>query len=211
MNDINHNKTTPENQENITKKSESSTSEDLSKNLLTPDQKMDKLMEGMNNMMNGVTQTIELFKQMMKVQIESSTTTNKMITEEKEMMIKLMEWQIKQDKHNEEQKKIINEFITKETERWKRRDIIDELQKYANVNEDIKELLKEVNITGNINRTNKNGNTLLHLALYAGQTNMAKTLLHHPDIMTDRYNNFSDTPSKIAHIRWYVEIEKLLK
>ena len=84
-------KITKKKQEKIATEAGSAISENLSQQPLTLDQKMDKLMEGMNNMMNGVTQTIELFKQMMKVQIESSTTTNKMITEEKEMMIKLME------------------------------------------------------------------------------------------------------------------------
>ena len=136
MNDINHDKTnsenkkTIENQEAITEKTESDISESLSETPLTPDQKIDKLLEGMNNMNNGVNQTMELFKQMMKFLIENSATTNKMIIEQKEMMMKFLESQIKQGKDNEEQAKKVNEFIAQETNRWKYKDILNAIKKY---------------------------------------------------------------------------------
>ena len=123
MNDINNNKTNLENQENITKEAESSTSKDLSQNLLTPDQKMDKISEGILNITNGINQTMDLFKQMMKFRIENSTTANKMMMEQKDMMKQFME-------SNTEQTKKINGFIAQETDRWKDKDVLTALQKY---------------------------------------------------------------------------------
>ena len=218
MNDINKNK---KNQENITQKSESSTSEDLSKTLLTPDQKMDKLMEGMQNMTNGVTQTIELFKQMIKVQIETTTTTNNMIKEEKEMlkemMMKLMESNTKQsnsmkqyiaEQKNEIKKSIakqsntLNKSIARQIKREKHEDIVKALQSYSNITETMKQLLRKISISGNINEKTEKGNTLLHLATISGYCMIEEALTKHPDIDLNIKDNTGNTAIMFAAKTW---------
>ena len=92
---------------------------------------MDKIIEGMNNMTNGMNQILEVFKQMVKVQIETSATTNKMITEEKNMIEQLFESNTKQlIESNKEQTNIINEFIAEEAKKREEKKILDELQEY---------------------------------------------------------------------------------
>ena len=213
MNDIN-NKANTKNQENITKKSESSTSEDLSKTLLTPDQKIDKLLEGMNNMNNGVNQTMELFKQMMKFLIENSATTNKMMMEQKGMMIEQKDMMKQFMESNTEQAKTINEFITQETNRWKDKDVLTALQKYWSTTKyiEISYLLKKVSISENINEVNEKGKTLLHLAVEDGDQDLIKILLQHPNIDISIEDKYGDTALKIAErYRRNTEIADLIK
>ena len=224
MNDINHDKTnsenkkTIENQEAITEKTESDISESLSETPLTPDQKIDKLLEGMNNMNNGVNQTMELFKQMMKFLIENSATTNKMMMEQKGMMIEqkemikqFMESQIKQGKDNEEQAKKVNEFIAEEAKKREEKRILDELLTYWNTTDDIKKLLKEIYVSGYINETDEYGSTLLHLAISRGHIEMIKTLLKHPQINLEIKNGYGYTPLILAERIGYTEIAKIIK
>ena len=218
MNDINNNKTNLEsqedmkNQEAITGKTESDISDSLSRTPLTPDQKMDKIIEGMNNMTNGMNQILEVFKQMVKVQIETSATTNKMITEEKNMIEQLFESNTKQlIESNKEQTNIINEFIAEEAKKREEKKILDELQEYWEMDEDIKSLLKEVYISGYINQKNEDGDTLLHLAVNGEYTEMVKILLKHPKINVRIENSNAESAEYIANCEWYTEIVKIIK
>ena len=73
-----------ESQEKITEKTESSISDSLSKTPLTLDQKMEKLVDGMQNMTNGINQLVYVFKEMMKGQMDAAATMNKFIAKEAE-------------------------------------------------------------------------------------------------------------------------------
>ena len=99
MNDINNpqeklqNKGGTKTKKNITDRTESAIKKSLSETPLTLDQKMDKLTDGIQNMANGVNQVFEVLKQMMKVQIETTNTTNKMIGELTKTMNTMIEGQ----------------------------------------------------------------------------------------------------------------------
>ena len=106
MNDIDthrkdlHNTSSEDKKKNIKNRTESSITESLSETPLTQEQKMDNLSNQMNdvlcgvqNMTNGVTQVIELFKEMIKVQIDTSAMTNKVVTEQTNTIKQLIEGQ----------------------------------------------------------------------------------------------------------------------
>ena len=87
------NNNSSEQKKNITDTVESSIEKSFSEIPLTPDQKMDKMGDGIQNITNGITQMIELFKQMIKTQIETTNTTNKMIGELTKTMNTMIEGQ----------------------------------------------------------------------------------------------------------------------
>ena len=140
---------------------------------------------------------------MMKVQIETSTTTNKMMTEQKDMTNQLMEF-------NKEQANIMNKFITEEAKKWEEKKILDALQEYWNTNDGIRKLLKEISISRYINTKNEDGNTLLHFAVSVPYTDMVKTLLKHPNIDVEIKNDYGATALRQANRRWYTEIVKMI-
>ena len=110
MNDITpqkenlENNNSSEQKKNITDTVESSIEESFSKTPFTPDQKMDKMGDGIQNINNGINQMIELFKQMMKTQIETTNTTNKMIAEQTHTMNTLISGQENKNKPKTENK-----------------------------------------------------------------------------------------------------------
>ena len=129
-------------QKNITNRTESSITESLSKNSLTLDQKMDKIIEGMQNMNNGVNQILEVFKQMIKVQIETTNTTNKMITEQTHTINESMI----------EQLKTMSDLIIKKLEKTEKEDIIITLELIKNKakSENFKQTIEKIIRTQNI-------------------------------------------------------------
>ena len=81
-----------ENQEAITGKTESDISESLSKTPLTPDQKMDKMVDGIQNLSNGINQIFELFKVIAKNQTEETIALSKFVQSINENMKWIESW-----------------------------------------------------------------------------------------------------------------------
>ena len=219
MNDIDNLAKEPQNKgndkkkKNITDRTKSSITKSLSQPKVTLDQKMDKLTDGMQNMMNGVTQVIELFKEMMKGQIELSTTLNKFIAKEAER------WEEKDiTKTLEKQKKNIkSDYFRQSLELAIRaKDITKysyELLKWAiwENNKDIFQLLlqhPEIDINF---QNDKNWNTVLMDEIVKWNNEMIKILLKQPSININTQNYKKQTTLMLAIDTWNTDtIETIL-
>ena len=208
MNDINNvqeelqNTSSNEQKENIKNMTEISIEKSLSETPLTAEQKMDKMGEGIQNMNNGFTQIIELFKQMIKTQIETTNTTNKMIAEQTHTIKESIIEQLKTMKESiTEVSETMKGFITKETEKWKENDTTEELEKFKNLikSEDFSIVVEKVIRT---KRVKANSYRLLEWAIWEDNEDLLKLLLQHPEIDINQQNKDGNTILMNEAIKW---------